>query len=82
MPLRFFPETARVYVAGLLKGKTDEEAHKAAVRLWGADRGYPEGKDPYVRLCFGGEPEPLDAEFRELAGAILRPLLELAVEER
>jgi exodeoxyribonuclease V gamma subunit len=81
MPLRFFPETARVYVAGLLKGKTDEEAHKAAVRLWGADRGYPEGKDPYVRLCFG-EPEPLDAEFRELAGAILRPLLELAVEER
>lgn len=81
MPLRFFPETAQVYVAGLLKGKTEEEAIRAAVRVWGGDHGYPEGQDPYVRLCFG-ESDPLDVEFRELAGTILRPLLEQAVEER
>ena len=80
MPLRFFPETARVYVANLLKGKTGEEALKAASRTWGADRGYAEGRDPYFQFCFGG-PDPLDGEFRELAGAILGPLLERAVEE-
>jgi len=81
MPLRFFPETARVYIASLLRGKTEEEALKAAGRTWSSDRGYSEGQDPYFHFCFG-EADPLDGEFRELADAVLRPLLELAVEER
>jgi exodeoxyribonuclease V gamma subunit len=81
MPLRLFPETARAYIASLLRGKTEEEALKAAGRTWSSDRGYSEGRDPYFHFCFG-EADPLDGEFRELADAVLRPLLESAVEER
>jgi exodeoxyribonuclease V gamma subunit len=82
MPLPFFPETARVYVARLLKGKTDEEALREAGRTWASDRGYAEGQDPYLRFCFGGGTDALGGGFRELAGAILRPLLEHAEEVR
>jgi exodeoxyribonuclease V gamma subunit len=82
MPLPFFPETARVYVANLLGGKTDEEALKAAGRVWESDRGYAEGQDPYFRFCFGGSKGDLGDGFRELAGAVLRPLLESAEEVR
>lgn len=82
MPLPFFPETARVYVACLLKGKADEEALKAAVRVWESDRGYAEGQDPYFRFCFGGGKGELGDGFRQLAGAVLRPLLESAEEVR
>ena len=79
-PLHFFPDTARVYIENLLKGKTGEEALKTAGRTWTSDRGYSEGDDPYYRLCFDGQ-DPLDGEFVELATAILNPLLERAGEE-
>jgi exodeoxyribonuclease V gamma subunit len=79
MPLRFFPETARAYIENLLKGKTSEDALKHAKQVWAPYRGYSERQDPYFQFCFG-EADPLDGEFRELAGAVLRPLLESAVE--
>ncbi|MBK7552082.1 MAG: exodeoxyribonuclease V subunit gamma [Syntrophaceae bacterium] len=82
MPLPFFPETARVYVSRLLKGKTGDEALRDAGRTWAPERGYAEGQDPYFRFCFGGGKEALDDRFRELAGAILGPLLEHAGEVR
>ncbi len=78
-PLHFFPETARVYIGNLLKGKTGEDALRAASGTWMSQYGRPEGMDPYFRYCFG-EADPLGEEFRELAEAVLRPLLELAVE--
>jgi len=78
----FFPETARVYVSRLLKGKTGDEALRDAGRTWAPERGYAEGQDPYFRFCFGGGKEALDDRFRELAGAILGPLLEHAGEVR
>ena len=81
MPLPFFPETARVYVANLLRGKTAEEALRAAGRTWASERGHAEGQDPYFRFCFG-EADALGGEFRELAEAVLRPLLEKAEEVR
>jgi len=80
-PLPFFPETARVYIGSLLKGKTEGDALKAAARVWASDRGYAEGQDPYFRFCFEGT-DPLGDEFRELAGAVLGPLLERAEEVR
>jgi exonuclease V gamma subunit len=79
MPLRFFPETARAYMVTLLKGKTEEDALKHAKQQWAPYRGYAERQDPYFQFCFD-EADPLDGEFRELAGAVLRPLLESAVE--
>jgi len=80
-PLPFFPETARAYIASLRKEKSDAEALKAAGRVWAPDRGYAEGQDPYFSFCFDG-PDPLGDDFRELAAAVLGPLLEQAVEVR
>ncbi len=80
-PLPFFPETARAYIASLRKEKSDAEALKAAGRVWASDRGYAEGQDPYFSFCFDG-PDPLGDDFRELAAAVLGPLLEQAVEVR
>jgi len=74
MPLHFFPETAWDYVGRLLKGKAPEDALESARSKWLSQYGVPEGQDPYYRLCFG-KADPLDGEFRELADAIMRPLL-------
>ena len=79
MPLRFFPETARVYIENILKGKNGEDALKHARQAWAPYRGYSERQDPYFQFCFG-ESDPLDGEFVELATAILKPLLERAGE--
>ena len=79
MPLPFFPETARVYVANLLRGKAGEDALRAAGRTWASERGHAEGQDPYFRFCFDGA-DALGGEFRELAEAVLRPLFESAEE--
>jgi len=49
--------------------------------VWASDRGYAEGQDPYFSFCFDG-PDPLGDDFRELAAAVLGPLLEQAVEVR
>ena len=81
VPLPFFPETARVYITSLLKGKAEEDALTAASRTWASDRGYSEGQDPYFRFCFDGA-DPLGGEFRELAVSVLKPLLESAAEVR
>ncbi len=79
-PLHFFPDSARAYAEALRKGRTEEEALRAARSKWSTDFGFAEGDDPYYRLCFG-EGDPIDSKFAELAGAILLPLLERAGEE-
>ena len=79
-PLHFFPDTARAYAEALRKGRTQEEALRAARSKWSTDYGFAEGDDPYYRMCFDGQ-DPLDGEFAELATAILKPLLERAGEE-
>jgi exodeoxyribonuclease V gamma subunit len=79
-PLHFFPEAARAYAEALRKGRTQEEALRAARSKWSTDYGFAEGDDPYYRMCFDGQ-DPLDGEFAELATAILKPLLERAGEE-
>ena len=71
-PLHFFPDTARAYAEALRKGRTEEEALRAARSKWSTDFGFAEGDDPYYRLCFG-EGDPIDSEFAELAEAILQP---------
>lgn len=63
-PLRFFPRTAAAYA------KKGELA--AARTAWGGEF-FPEGDDPYYRLCFGAV-DPLDGEFERIAQAVFGPL--------
>lgn len=65
-PLRFFPRTAAAYA---VKGELS-----AARNAWGGEF-FPEGDDPYYRLCFGGI-DPLDGEFERIARAVFGPLNE------
>ncbi len=64
-PLKFFPRTSFAY------GKKWEMG--GARNAWQGDR-FPEGDDPYYRLCFG-DIDPLDDEFERVSRAILEPLL-------
>ena|SRR3990172_7459936 len=80
-PIRFFPESALVYVENLHDPKKDETAAlNAAYGKWqGSDREgehFPgEGKDPYFWRCFRHEENPLNDEFKRLACEVYEPLL-------
>uniref|UniRef100_A0A831U1N0 Exodeoxyribonuclease V subunit gamma n=1 Tax=Geobacter metallireducens TaxID=28232 RepID=A0A831U1N0_GEOME len=63
-PLRFFPRTAAAYAR---KGELS-----AARTAWEGEF-FPEGNDPYYRLCFGAV-DPLDGEFERIARAVFGPL--------
>jgi len=63
-PLRFFPRTAAAYAR---KGGI-----AAARAVWEGDF-FPEGDDPYYRLCFGAA-DPLDGEFERIATTVFGPL--------
>jgi exodeoxyribonuclease V gamma subunit len=67
-PLRFFPRSAREYMASGLPG---------ARRAWHATPHQPfaEGADAAYRLALRGIDDPLDAEFEALAHAVFTPLL-------
>lgn len=65
-PLRFFPRTAAAYAR---KGELS-----AARTAWEGEF-FPEGDDPYYRLCFG-DVDPLDEDFERIARAVFGPLNE------
>jgi exodeoxyribonuclease V gamma subunit len=64
-PLKFFPRSSFAYAK---KWELD-----SARTVWRGDY-FPEGDDPYYRLCFG-DADPLDDEFERVTRAILEPLL-------
>ncbi len=64
-PLKFFPKTTCAYAKKWDPG--------SARNAWCGEY-YPEGDDPYYRLCFAGA-DPLDEEFERVARAVLQPLL-------
>ncbi|RQW82904.1 MAG: exodeoxyribonuclease V subunit gamma [Geobacter sp.] len=64
-PLKFFPRSSFAY-----SKKWDLGSARSA---WCGDR-FPEGDDPYYRLCFG-DTDPLDDEFEQVTQAILEPFL-------
>lgn len=64
-PLKFFPKTSCAFAKRWDLG--------SARNAWSGEY-YPEGDNPYYRLCFGNT-EPLDEEFEQLARAVLQPLL-------
>lgn len=63
-PLKFFPKASCAY------GKRWDLG--SARTAWCGDY-FPEGDDPYYRLCFGVA-DPLDDEFEQVARMILEPL--------
>lgn len=63
-PLRFFPRTAAAYAR--------KRELSAARTAWEGEF-FPEGDDPYYRLCFGAV-DPLDGEFERIAQAVFGPL--------
>ena len=69
LPLRLFPESALAYADGL--GWKLESAVKA---WWDPYRERGEQGDAHFGLCFGGE-QPLNAEFEEIARAVMAPLV-------
>jgi exodeoxyribonuclease V gamma subunit len=74
--LHFFPKSALAYIELLRKGKTEEEALRAANRQWQGDdfqHTHPESADVYYRLAFQ-ETDPLDAEFVALAEIVFGPI--------
>ncbi len=69
-PLPFFPNSAWAYAVSMAKDGDDAVAIKAALKIWRAH----EGKKPEYRSAFR-RPEPLDDDFRTLAGMIYGPLI-------
>jgi exodeoxyribonuclease V gamma subunit len=63
-PLRFFPRSAAAYAR-----KGDLSTARTA---WEGEH-YPEGDDPYYRLCFGAT-DPLNGEFERIARVVFGPL--------
>jgi len=73
-PLPFFPKTSLEFAA---KQDAKGDPLERARAIWrGNVRAKGECEDPAFRLCFGGETDPLDAEFERLALAIYAPLLD------
>lgn len=64
-PLKFFPRSSFAYAKKWELG--------SARNVWRGDY-FPEGDDPYYRLCFG-DADPLDGEFERVTRTILEPLL-------
>ena len=81
MPLHFFPRSSWGYAVELLeKDKPQEDALKNARRIWtGNDYVLGEREDGYYRLCFGNT-DPLDLEFKDIAGDVFGPLLKYQKE--
>ncbi len=86
-PIRFFPDSAKDYVEKLIANKKKKDvraAYKVALRTWQGSHfngGQPgEGEDPYLRLVFGKEENPLNEEFRGLAKKIFIPIFEYSEE--
>ncbi|QWV93759.1 exodeoxyribonuclease V subunit gamma [Geomonas oryzisoli] len=74
-PLKFFPETSFEYAKNAREPKTAGKALGAAQTAWrGSERKKGDGKDEYVRRCFGEE-APLDDEFQALARQVWEPIL-------
>ena len=75
-PVFFFPASSWAYANALLeKGRSDEDALRAARRLWlGDDFRRGECDDSYYQCCFRGM-DPLGEEFKETAIEIFGPLL-------
>jgi exodeoxyribonuclease V gamma subunit len=70
MPLRFFPATSLEFVS------TGGNLEKAR-RKWESGFKYTgEEEDPYFRLCFGPEDDPLSGDFSQIAQIVLSPLVE------
>ncbi len=81
--LHFFPKSALAYVEKLRAGKSEDEALRAACRIWeGSDfqTTPPESADIYYQLAFRGA-DPLDAEFMTTAATVFAPLFAQARRE-
>lgn len=69
MPLRFFPATSLEFAA------TDGNLDKARKKFESGFKYTGEEEDPYIRLCFGQEDDPLADDFCEIARELLTPML-------
>jgi exodeoxyribonuclease V gamma subunit len=73
--LHFFPKSSLDYADALNRGKTPEDALRAARATWaGSDYAPGENSDPYYALCFRGH-DPLDTEFETLSRELFDPLM-------
>ncbi|MFC1523969.1 exodeoxyribonuclease V subunit gamma [Thermodesulfobacteriota bacterium] len=74
-PLPFFPESSKIFVRQVIRGKEGRESWGRAKDNWegsGFRRG--ESQDPYFQLCFQGR-NPLDDLFAQVALDFYQPLL-------
>ncbi len=76
MPLRFFPATSLEFAA------TDANFDKARRKYESGFKYTGEGEDPFVRLCFGREDDPLSGDFAAIALELLTPLLAGSSKEK
>jgi exodeoxyribonuclease V gamma subunit len=73
-PLRFFPKSSLAFAEALTKG--EEAAMKAAESNWeGNERSPGDSENEAISLCFGSDPEPLNATFKQLSAEVLCPLM-------
>ena len=80
--LHFFPKSALAYSESLRKGKTEDDALRAARRQWEGDdfgASYPESADVYYRLAFA-DADPLNAEFMATAHIVFGSIFNVAEE--
>jgi exodeoxyribonuclease V gamma subunit len=77
IPLKFFPDSSRIFAEQvLMKGKSPAEALRAARLFWaGSDYGRGESEDRYYQRCFGDQ-DPLDEEFQRLSVLVYEPLFQ------
>ncbi|MCS7337550.1 MAG: exodeoxyribonuclease V subunit gamma [Verrucomicrobiae bacterium] len=81
-PLRFFPESARAFVRAELAQAASSRSKKAPIEVardtwnlgFGGRSHDGEKEDAYFDLCFGAEPDPLNAEFERVARTVFRPI--------
>lgn len=69
LPLRFFPASSLEFAA------TDGNLEKARKKFESGFKYTGEEEDPYFRLCFGQEDDPLAADFGCIAEELLSPML-------
>jgi exodeoxyribonuclease V gamma subunit len=71
-----FPESSLAYVGSMQKGKTCDDALKAARLIWyGNDYAPGEGEDPYYSLCFKNI-DPFTESFEALSRELYEPLMQ------
>ncbi len=74
-PLRFFPKSAFAF-SKVAQGNGTADPAKAAWREWEGSEfspARPEKEEPYIRLLFAHEDDPLNVEFESLALRIFGP---------